>query len=116
MEPAEAVSPVESAAVTGVTYENLDLRADTGEFNNAFETSEPLPIRIVYKRGRQPEPDRSGQGIMQRGMEKLTVLTDELKLSEEAREKLRNTKDDVLALNIGRLINRKNNENNDLEE
>ena len=116
VEPAEAVSPVESVAVTGVTNENPDLRADAGEFNNAFESAEPLPIRIVYKKGRQPEPDRSGMGIMQRGMEKLTALTDELKLSEEARGKLRNTKDDVLAFNIGRLINRKNNENNELEE
>jgi hypothetical protein len=115
-EPAEAGPIGEQATATGFIHENPDLRADAGEFNNAFESAEPLPIRIVYKKGRQPEPDRAGLGIMQRGMEKLTALTDDLKLSEEAREKLRNTKDDLLAFNVGRLINRKNNENNELEE
>jgi hypothetical protein len=91
--------------------------ADNGVQPEAAQTAfEALPIRIVYKKGLEPEPEPYDKGLMQRGMEKLTALTDELKLSEEAREKLRNTKEDLLAFNIRDLINRKNNENNELEE
>lgn len=124
-----ALIPVEdeaSLAVTGtaMTEEQVQqpeadavLLADNGTQPQADETAfEALPIRIVYKKGREPEPEPYDKGLTQRGMEKLTALTDELKLSEEAREKLRNTKEDLLAFNIRNLINRKNNENNELEE
>lgn len=114
----------ESVVGTAVTEDQVPqpeagavLLADNGMQPQADATDfEALPIRIVYKKGREPEPEPYDKGLTQRGMEKLTALTDELKLSEEAREKLRNTKEDLLAFNFRNLINRKNNEDNELEE
>lgn len=68
-------------------------------------------VKITYKAGKQSELLDSGRKtILEKGMDKITEFSDEHLLTAERKTKLRNTTEDVLALNFGKLINKSNRE------
>ena len=73
-----------------------------------------VPIRIVYKRTNDADVlAASDQNILKKGFKKLGRITEDLRLSEATREKLRDTKDDFLALNVDKIFKRNESEQTD---
>ena len=72
---------------------------------------EKVPIRIVYKRGNRADLLAvNNQNFVKKGFKKLGDFTEDLRMSEEKKAKLRSTKDDFLAFNIEKLFKRNENE------
>lgn len=66
-------------------------------------------VRIVYKANKDSELVVSGKKtIIDKGINKFTDFSDEHLLTASRKTKLRNTKDDLLALNFGKLLNKSN--------
>ena len=64
-------------------------------------------VRIVYKANQNSELVTSGKrSILDKGINKITEFSDEHLLTAERKTKLRNTKEDLLALNFGKLLNK----------
>lgn len=78
------------------------------EVNEKSNTTYPK-IEIIYKAGRGSNllvsNDRS---FIKKGLNKLTEFSDEHLLTADRRTKLRNTKEDLMALNFGKLLNKSN--------
>jgi len=66
-------------------------------------------VKIIYKANQDSELVASGkQTLINKGINKITNFTDEHLLTAERKTKLRNTKEDLLALNFGKLLNKSN--------
>ncbi len=74
--------------------------------------SEPLTVTITYKANKNSKLVASQKGnVIQEGIEKIAGFAEERVFTDEIKTKLRNTTDDILALNFGKLINKPNKEN-----
>ena len=70
-------------------------------------TKEYPTVKIIYKKTTQESPLASIEdNVVKKSMQKLSGLKDDLKLSEGTKTKIRNTKEDILALNFGRIFNK----------
>lgn len=66
-------------------------------------------VRVVYKANKDSKLVASEkQTILDKGLNKITEFSDEHLLTSTRKTKLRNTKEDLLALNFGKLINKSN--------
>ena len=89
---------------------DLDIEHEESKVNIANVKTFPQ-VKITYKAGKQSELLNSGRKtILEKGMDKITEFSDEHLLTAERKTKLRNTTEDVLALNFGKLINKSNKE------
>jgi len=89
---------------------DLDIEHEESKVNIANVKTFPQ-VKITYKAGKQSELLNSGRKtILEKGMDKITEFSDEHLLTAERKTKLRNTTEDVLALNFGKLINKSNRE------
>lgn len=72
----------------------------------------PLPkVQIVYKADRGSALVASSKNtIIDKGLNKITEFSDEHLLTADRKTRLRNTKNDLLALNFGKLLNKSNRE------
>ena len=74
-------------------------------------TSEPLTVTITYRANKNSKLVESQKNnILNAGLDKIAGFAEERILTDELKTKLRNTKEDVLALNFGKLINKQNKE------
>lgn len=68
-------------------------------------------VKIIYKANENSVLVTSGKKtLINKGIDKLTKFSNEHLLTADRKTKLRNTKDDLLALNIGKLLNKSNKE------
>jgi len=65
-------------------------------------------VKIIYKASSESELVASNKNLIDKGIKKITKFSDERILTDEVKTKLRNTKDDLLALNFGKLLNKSN--------
>ena len=71
---------------------------------------EYAPIKIVYKASKNSAlVEDNSKGLIEKGINKITRFSNEHVVTTEVKTKLRNTKDDLLALNIGKLLNKSSN-------
>ena len=76
--------------------------------NDGTKKSYPK-IKIIYKANQNSKLVASSkQTILDKSINKITEFSDEHLLTAERKTKLRNTKDDLLALNFGKLLNKSN--------
>ncbi|MDZ7608342.1 MAG: hypothetical protein U5K79_22785 [Cyclobacteriaceae bacterium] len=72
---------------------------------------EPMTVTITYKANKNSRLVASQKAnVIQEGIEKITGFAEERVFTDELKTKLRNTTEDVLALNFGKLINKQNKE------
>lgn len=70
-----------------------------------------IQVKIIYKADRNSALISSGKKtFINKGIDKLTKFSNEHLLTEDRKTKLRNTKEDLLALNFGKLLNKSNKE------
>ncbi len=68
-------------------------------------------VKIIYKANKNSELISSGKNtLINKGIDKLTKFSNEHLLTADRKTKLRNTKEDLLALNIVKLLNKSNKE------
>jgi hypothetical protein len=74
------------------------------------QTQKSYPkVRIVYKADANSDLVVSNnRNLLDKGIKKITKFSDEHIVTDQVKTKLRNTKDDLLALNFGKLINKPN--------
>jgi hypothetical protein len=66
-------------------------------------------VRIVYKADANSDLVASkNRNLLDKGINKITKFSDEHIVTDQVKTKLRNTKDDLLALNFGKLLNKSN--------
>ncbi len=66
-------------------------------------------ITVIYKASQNSELiAKKETGILNKGIKKISRFSDEHIVTEELKTKLRNTTEDLLALNFGKMINRSN--------
>jgi hypothetical protein len=66
-------------------------------------------ITVIYKANHNSELVASREtGVLNKGIKKITKFSDEHIVTDEVKTKLRNTREDLLALNFGKIINRSN--------
>jgi hypothetical protein len=76
--------------------------------NTQIQKSYPK-VRIVYKADANSELVASNsRNLLDKGINKITKFSDEHIVTDQVKTKLRNTKDDLLALNFGKLLNKSN--------
>ena len=100
----EGIDPLESTVIAS---------AESGENNDEnviIEKKKTYPkVTIVYKANQDSKLVVSGkQTILDKGINKITEFSDEHLLTTDRKTKLRNTKEDLLALNFGKLLNKSN--------
>ena len=80
--------------------------------NTSENTKKAYPeVKIIYKANTDSELVASGKrSLINKGLNKITEFSDEHLLTADRKEKLRNTKEDLLALNFGKLLNKSNKE------
>lgn len=79
----------------------------TSEQNPKEELKTYPKVRIVYKANQDSELVASGKRpIINKGINKITEFSDEHLLTAERKTKLRNTKEDLLALNFSKILNK----------
>ncbi len=94
-----------------VLAENNQVSAQEEKSVEVAEAKTFPQVKIIYKAGKQSELVESGRkNILDKGITKITEFSDEHLLTAERKTKLRNTTEDVLALNFGKLINKSNRE------
>jgi hypothetical protein len=72
-------------------------------------------IKIIYKANADSELVSSAdKTLINKGIDKLTKFSNERLLTTDRKTKLRNTKEDLLALNFGKLLNKSNKETENL--
>ncbi len=108
----EAVTQAEDVSETPeVPMEDQQLFAENSAPSGG--DSEPtMTITITYKAGKDSKlvsPQK--QSLFDEGVQKITGFAEERVLTDELKVKLRNTRDDLLALNFGKLITKQNKEN-----
>ncbi len=68
-------------------------------------------VKIIYKANENSELTSSGKNtLINKGIDKLTKFSNEHLLTADRKTKLRNTTEDLLELNIGKLLNKSNKE------
>jgi uncharacterized protein YbcV (DUF1398 family) len=76
--------------------------------NTQIQKSYPK-VRIVYKADANSDLVASNnRNLLDKGINKITKFSDEHIVTDQVKTKLRNTKDDLLALNFGKLLNKSN--------
>ncbi|MCK5705252.1 MAG: hypothetical protein KAI29_29075, partial [Cyclobacteriaceae bacterium] len=80
------------------------------EFQEIKEPKKTYPqVKIIYKADKNSELVASGKNtLIDKGINKITKFSDEHLLTADRKTKLRNTKEDLLALNFGKLLNKSN--------
>ena len=80
------------------------------EFQEIKEPKKTYPqVKIIYKADKNSELVASGKKtLIDKGINKITKFSDEHLLTADRKTKLRNTKEDLLALNFGKLLNKSN--------
>jgi hypothetical protein len=118
------MAPIEQTIDTEVETNNSDLALNSEESslpaeneiepqdntNNVIEKETTYPkIRIIYKAddGSELVADNGGN-VFDKGIKKITRFSDEHIITDEVKTKLRNTKEDLLALNFGKLLTKSN--------
>ncbi len=111
VEPKEMVLPIITEEKPVLT-ENTTTKEikETGDETTEVKKKYPQ-VRIVYKANADSELVKSEKrNILNKGLNKITEFSDEHLLTEDRKTKLRNTKEDLLALNFGKLFNKSNKE------
>ncbi len=71
----------------------------------AESVAEKVPITIIYKKGNREDITAvAGQKVIKKGIKKLGDITEDMLMSEDAKERWRGRKDDILALNIEKIF------------
>ncbi|MCK5372136.1 MAG: hypothetical protein KAQ62_26425 [Cyclobacteriaceae bacterium] len=80
------------------------------EFQEIKEPKKTYPqVKIIYKADKNSELVASDKKtLIDKGINKITKFSDEHLLTADRKTKLRNTKEDLLALNFGKLLNKSN--------
>jgi hypothetical protein len=66
-------------------------------------------ITVTYKASQNSELlAKKETGVLNKGIKKISRFSDEHIITDEVKTKLRNTREDLLALNFGKIINRSN--------
>lgn len=88
---------------------------EPSETNLKNEELEILPeektypkVKITYKASTDSELVASNRNLIDKSIKKITKFSDERIMTDEVKTMLRNTKDDLLALNFGKLLNKSN--------
>jgi hypothetical protein len=77
------------------------------EFEKQYKTYPR--VTIIYKADKNSELVTSGKNtLLDKGIKKITRFSDEHLLTADRKTKLRNTKEDLLALNFSKLLNKSN--------
>jgi len=103
----EGIDPLEESTViaSAESVKNIDENIST----NADKKKTYPKVTIVYKGNQDSKLVVSGkQTILDKGINKITEFSDEHLLTTDRKTKLRNTKEDLLALNFGKLLNKSN--------
>lgn len=103
----EPILPKQSTEV--VLAENKVI-IEQQEFQEIKEPKKTYPqIIIIYKADKNSKLVASGKKtFMDKGIQKITKFSDEHLLTADRKTKLRNTKENLLALNFGKLLNKSN--------
>lgn len=88
-----------------------EARLSTENDSNTDQSSEKVKdypsITVTYKASQNSELlARKETGVLNKGIKKISRFSDEHIVTDEVKTKLRNTKEDLLALNFGKIINR----------
>jgi len=98
----EDIKPVEQE-------QQLDSNKEPDSIEEAAPEKTYPKIRIVYKADDNSDLVASNsKTLIDKGIKKLTQFSDEHIITDQVKTKLRNTKDELLALNFGKIINKSN--------
>ncbi len=90
---------------------NLKSKDEPGSSEEPVSEKTYPKIRIVYKADENSElVASSNKRLIDKGIKRITEFSDEHIITDQVKTKLRNTKDDLLALNFGRILNKSNNQ------
>jgi hypothetical protein len=108
----EPILPEPSKEVLIAESEVMDEVAEPNKINEKKTYSQ---VKIIYKANADSELVSSAdKTIINKGIDKLTKFSNERLLTTDRKNKLRNTKEDLLALNFGKLLNKSNKETENL--
>jgi len=105
----EQVMGTSEALAENVAPEKVDIQ-DTAERQTEVKHKKSFKqLKVIYKANEDSKLVASGnKTILNKGINKITEFSDEYILTKDRKTKLRNTKDDLLALNFGKLLNKSN--------
>jgi hypothetical protein len=104
----EAVTTPETLA-ENVVPENVDNEVTIENQPVVEQTRSFTPLKVIYKANKDSKLVTSDkETILNKGINKITEFSEEHVLTADRKTKLRNTKDDLLALNFGKLLNKSN--------
>lgn len=103
----EPILPKQSTEVVLAENKAIDETQDIREFEGQKKTYPR--VTIIYKADKNSKLVASGKKtFMDKGIQKITKFSDEHLLTADRKTKLRNTKENLLALNFGKLLNKSN--------
>jgi len=100
-----------NALSTGEMTLMAETNLDSTSLGCSASAAEPeqVPIRIVYKKGGQTDlVAENDQNFVRKSFDKIGQITENLKLSEDAKARWKTTKEHILALNIQEFFKEKN--------
>jgi len=114
VEEQEAVnekSTIREAATEELLTENMDILKEPETIKTQSHKKTYSQVKIIYKATENSELIVSGKRkLMDKGIDKITRFSNEYLLTPDRKTKLRNTKEDLLAMNFGKLLNKSNKE------
>ncbi len=114
VEEQEAVNEkptIHEAATEELLTENMDILKEPETIKTQNHKKTYSQVKIIYKATENSELIVSGKRkLMDKGIDKITRFSNEYLLTPDRKTKLRNTKEDLLAMNFGKLLNKSNKE------
>jgi hypothetical protein len=108
----DPILPEQSKEVLIAESEAMDEVGEPKKINAKKTYSQ---VKIIYKANADSELVSSAdKTLINKGIDKLTKFSNERLLTTDRKTKLRNTKEDLLALNFGKLLNKSNKETENL--
>ena len=91
--------------------ENTGLQEEQETIKTPTQKKTYAQVKIIYKADENSALIVSGKKkIVEKGIDKITKFSNEHLLTADRKTKLRNTKEDLLAMNFGKLLNKSNKE------
>lgn len=109
MESIEEADATPEALAENVVPENVDNQITVENQPVVEQIKSFTPLKVIYKANEDSKLVASDkETILNKGISKITEFSEEHVLTASRKTKLRNTKDDLLALNFGKLLNKSN--------
>jgi hypothetical protein len=97
------------ALAENVVPENVENQVSVENQPVVEQTRSFTPLKVIYKANKDSKlVTADKETILNKGINKITEFSEEHVLTADRKTKLRNTKDDLLALNFGKLLNKSN--------